>query len=66
MKCQILDYSVPSNTGIISSPDGKLYHFTISEWKGSGVPMRGITVDFKIEDNQAKSVYGVDSTGYFP
>lgn len=57
MKGQILDYSVQSNTGTVSGADGKRYSFAGSEWRGTGVPTRGMTVDFEAESNQAKSVY---------
>ena len=57
MKGQILDYSVQSNTGTVSGADGKRYSFAGSEWKGTGIPMRSMTVDFEVENNQAKSVY---------
>jgi len=57
MKGQVLDFSVQSSSGTISGADGNRYSFAGSEWKGTGVPMRGMTVDFEAESNQAKSVY---------
>lgn len=57
MKGQILDYSVQSNTGTITGSDGNRYSFNGSEWKGSGVPGRGMSVDFAADGNQAKGVY---------
>jgi len=57
MKGQILDYSIQSNSGTISGADGKRYQFVGSEWKGTGMPARGITVDFDVEGNLAKAVY---------
>jgi len=57
MKGQILDYSIQLNNGTISGADGKRYQFAGSEWKGTGMPMRGITVDFDVEGNLAKAVY---------
>lgn len=57
MKGQILDYSVQSNSGTISGVDGNRYAFAGSEWKGTGVPMRGTNVDFEVDDKNAKSVY---------
>ena len=57
MKGQILDYSIQLNSGTISGADGKRYQFTGSDWKGTGMPMRGITVDFDVEGNLAKAVY---------
>lgn len=57
MRGQILDYSVQSNTGTISGNDGGRYYFGGAEWKGAGVPARGMTVDFEADGNQAKAVY---------
>ncbi len=57
MKGQILDYSVQSNTGTITATDGNRYYFSGSEWKGGGVPVRGMSVDFEAEGNNAKGVY---------
>jgi len=57
MKGQILDFTVQSNSGTISAADGKRYSFAGSEWKGAGVPMRGMTVDFEADKTQAKAVY---------
>jgi TM2 domain-containing membrane protein YozV len=57
VKGQILDYSMSTNTGTITGSDGTRYYFTSSEWKGTGVPARGASVDFETEGNQAKSVY---------
>ena len=54
MKGQILDYSIQLNSGTISGADGKRYQFAGSEWKGTGMPMRGITVDFDVEANLAR------------
>jgi len=66
MKGQILDYSVQSNKGTITGADGNRYQFIGSEWKGTGVPTRGMNVDFEVEGNQAKDVYlaiGSTTTG---
>jgi TM2 domain-containing membrane protein YozV len=57
MKGQILAFSVQSNSGTISGLDGKRYQFVGSEWKDTGVPTRGMTVDFDVEDSLAKAVY---------
>lgn len=67
MKGQILEYSVQSNTGVVSGADGNRYQFNGSEWKGTNVPARGMSVDFESDGNQAKAVYlalgGVAGTG---
>lgn len=57
MKGKILEFSVQSNSGLISGADGTRYTFSGAEWKGSGSPIRGISVDFETDGNQAKSVY---------
>ena len=57
MKGQILDYSIQLSSGTISGMDGKRYQFAGSEWKGAGMPIRGMTVDFDVEGNLAKVVY---------
>jgi len=53
MKGQILDYSVQSNTGSITGSDGKRYYFSGTEWKGTSVPARGMSVGFETDGNQA-------------
>lgn len=57
MKGHILDYSVTSNQGTITGADGNRYYFAGPEWKGTGIPTRGMTVDYEAEGNQAKGVY---------
>jgi TM2 domain-containing membrane protein YozV len=57
MKGQILDYSVQNNTGTITGSDGKRYYFSGAEWKGTGVPARGMSVDFETDGNQARAVF---------
>ncbi|QEY24448.1 DUF805 domain-containing protein [Neisseria animalis] len=51
MKGQILDFSVQSNSGVITAEDGKRYTFNGSEWKEQGVPGKGIRVDFDVDEN---------------
>ena len=57
MQGRILEFSIQTNTGIISGNDGSRYYFSGAEWKTNGVPVRGMTVDFEKEENQAKNVY---------
>src|SRR5262252_5728964 len=57
MKGHILDYSVTSNQGTVTGTDGNRYYFAGPEWKGTGIPTRGMAVDFEAEGNQAKGVY---------
>lgn len=64
MKGKILDFSIQSNSGAISGEDGERYNFDGADWKGDSPPARGLSVDFSVEDNQAKEVYlAVSSTG---
>jgi TM2 domain-containing membrane protein YozV len=57
MKGQILDFCVPDNTGVISASDGCRYKFNGGDWRESGIPVRGIWVDFEASDGQALGVY---------
>jgi hypothetical protein len=57
MQGRILEFSVQTNTGIISGNDGSRYYFGGSEWKATGIPARGMIVDFEKEENKAKNVY---------
>ena len=57
MKGQILDFSVQSGQGTISGNDGNRYSFKGSEWKGNTTPVRGMSVDFEMDGNQAKGIY---------
>ncbi len=57
MKGKVLDYSVQSNEGAISSEDGQRYKFSGDKWKDSRAPSRGMEVDFALVDGQATDVY---------
>lgn len=57
MKGQILDYSVQTNSGVISDGDGGRYTFAGSEWKGDAPPTRGMSVDFDVQGDAAVGVY---------
>lgn len=58
MKGSILDFSIQTNTGIISGDDSNRYHFIGSEWKESVAPVRGMKVDFDIDaEGKAVAVY---------
>lgn len=57
MKGRILDFSVQSNTGVITGEDGDRYHFSGEQWRESKSPSRGMTVDFKVEGEQAKDIF---------
>lgn len=58
MKGKILDFSIQTNTGLISGEDGKRYSFSGSEWKEATSPVRGQAVDFDLDaQGQAVGVY---------
>ena len=50
MKGNILDFSIQTNTGIISGDDQNRYNFTGAEWRGQRPPTRGDRVDFDVDD----------------
>ena len=56
MKGHVLDYSVQTNSGIISGDDGQRYTFTGAEWKGSGLPVHGAYVDFESSGGPGEAV----------
>ena len=58
MKGSILDFSIQTNSGIISGDDQKRYTFSGSEWKESAPPQRAMKVDFDLDAaGQAIGVY---------
>jgi len=60
MKGQILDFSIQSNTGVISGDDQNRYQFSGSDWKGQSHPARGQFVDFEIRGlGQAANIYQI-------
>ena len=67
MKGQILDYSIQSNSGVISGDDQNRYQFSGSAWRGQNAPVRGQKVDFTIDaTGQANEIYVLSSTSVFP
>ena len=46
MKGQILDFSIQTNTGIISGEDQNRYQFSGADWRDARPPARGDYVDF--------------------
>ena len=58
MKGVILDFSIQTNSGIISGEDQKRYTFVGNEWKELVNPQRGMQIDFDLSDTgQAIGVY---------
>ena len=67
MKGQVLDFSVQTNTGIISGDDQKRYHFNGAEWRDQRIPARGISVDFDVDGSgNATSIYILGSSIQLP
>lgn len=52
MKGKVLDFSIQTNTGIISGEDGNRYNFEGNAWKETSQPSRGATVDFDVNEKQ--------------
>ncbi|WP_180081757.1 MULTISPECIES: DUF805 domain-containing protein [unclassified Acinetobacter] len=63
MKGQILDFSIQTNTGIISGDDQNRYNFTGAEWRGQRPPTRGDRVDFDI-DNAGSAIQIFTALGH--
>ena len=61
MKGYILNYSVQSNSGIISGDDNQRYNFSGADWMDSESPRRGMQVDFEPVGNQATNIYAAIS-----
>lgn len=57
MKGEILDYSIQTNSGIISGDDGNRYSFTRAEWKAGTPPTKGLYIDFEAIDREAHEIY---------
>lgn len=58
MQGKILDFSVQTNSGIISGDDQQRYSFVGSEWKEQQLPKRGMSVDFDVNtDGDATAIY---------
>ncbi|MCK9330412.1 MAG: TM2 domain-containing protein [Candidatus Cloacimonetes bacterium] len=62
MKGQILDYSIQSNTGIITGDDENRYNFSGSEWKSDTPPSIGLRVDFETQEKNALGIYVIQNT----
>lgn len=57
MRGQVLDYSVQTNSGVISGEDGQRYTFSGAEWRGNGLPVAGTAVDFVPSGDTAIQIY---------
>ncbi len=63
MKGHILDYSIQTNSGIISGYDQNRYNFTGAEWRGQRPPARGDRVDFDV-DNAGSAIQIFTALGH--
>lgn len=59
MKGQILDFSVQTNSGVISGEDGMRYTFTGYDWRSEITPFQGMRVDFDTHGTDAIEIYKV-------
>ena len=57
MKGYILDYTVQTNSGIISGDDNQRYNFRGADWKEIEPPRRGMRVDFAAVGDAAMEIY---------
>lgn len=58
MKGSILDFSIQTNSGIISGDDEKRYNFVGADWREQKTPNRGDRVDFDIDsEGQAIQIF---------
>lgn len=67
MKGQILDFSIQTNSGVISGDDQNRYQFSGAHWCGQVPPARGQKVDFTVDGTgQANDIYILSSPLVFP
>lgn len=65
MKGQILDFSVQTNTGVITGENGQRYNFAGAEWKDVKPPTRSMSVDFDVDaTGQAVQIYLAQGQGF--
>ena len=57
MKGYILDYTVQTNSGIISGDDNQRYNFRGADWREAEPPRRGMRVDFAAVGDAAMEIY---------
>jgi hypothetical protein len=59
MRGQILGVETTRGVGVLVGADGARLEFPLSEWRSASAPAAGQTVDFVLENGQAKQVYGL-------
>jgi uncharacterized membrane protein len=57
MRGDVLGFDPETNSGAISGHDGQRYEFVRLEWRGAGLPVRGLAVDFVAEGGRATQIY---------
>lgn len=65
MKGEILNFSIQTNSGVISGADGQRYTFEGSNWRESTPPVRGLSVDFQPQGAAALEIYRALGGGAF-
>jgi TM2 domain-containing membrane protein YozV len=66
MRGRLLAFDFRTGTGEISGDDGERYRFADSEWRAQGRPRLGQVLDFRIDGDQARSIYGLAGAGAAP
>lgn len=51
VKGKVLDFSIQSNSGLISGNDGRRYKFIGASWKLERSPSQGMAVEFEVDSN---------------
>ena len=58
VKGTILDYTIQTNSGVVSGDDGHRYSFQGAQWRESGkFPTKGMRVDFSPQNGEAIAIY---------
>jgi TM2 domain-containing membrane protein YozV len=63
MKGEILNFSIQTNSGVITGADGQRYSFDGSNWRESVPPTRGVAVDFQTQGSAALEIYRALGSG---
>lgn len=66
MKGEILNFSIQTNSGVISGSDGQRYSFDGSNWREASPPVRGAAVDFQTQGLAALEIYRALGSGTSP
>jgi hypothetical protein len=66
MRGQVLGVEATRGVGVILGGDGARLEFPLAEWRSQGAPAAGQSVDFVLENGQAKQVYGIPAEAAAP